>query len=389
MLQLGVIGLGRRAASMARLLGAFRIPYAVTAVADPRKAELAASGDPLLSGTRFYATAQEMLAAERLDGVMVGTRCRLHTEMACAVAEHRLPIFLEKPVAITFAQLRRLSAAFADYPAPTVVSFPLRLTPLVQAARERIAAGEIGTVEHVVAWNDVPYGSVYYHSWYRDYQEAGGLWLQKATHDIDYLTYLVGARPQTVAAMQAQRVYGGDKPFDLRCVDCAEYETCPESPFNLFYERYEGEAVPDMPARQCLFAQGIRNQDLGNLLIEFEGGVQASYTQNFFARHRAARRGARLYGYRGTLEFDWYENRLRLFRHQSPAVETLEFTGDMPHFGGDRELALDWLRAMRDGAPSRSPMEAGILSALTCLWARESAASRRFCEVVMPEGDAS
>ena len=65
-------------------------------------------------------------------------------------------------------------------------------------------------------------------------------------------------------------------------------------------------------------------------------------------------------------------------------METIDFSGGMDHFGGDRELCLDFLRAMRDGAPTRSPISEGILSALTCLWARESAETRRFCEVVMP-----
>jgi len=41
---------------------------------------------------------------------------------------------------------------------------------------------------------------------------------------------------------------------------------------------------------------------------------------------------------------------------------------------------------MKEGRPSRSPIEAGILSALTCLWARESAETRKFCEIVMPQG---
>ena len=387
MLHIGIIGYGRRVSNMAERLSVFRIPYEIAAVADPRADALAAS-DPRLAGARLYPDAASMLAAEAdaLDGVMIGTRCRLHTEMACRVAPYNLPIFLEKPVAITFEQLRRLEETFRGYRAPVVVSFPLRLSPIVQRVREIVASGAIGTVEHVVAVNDVPYGSVYYHRWYRDYAEAGGLFLQKATHDLDYIQYLLGQRPRTVAAIKAQRVYGGDKPFDLHCVDCAEYETCPESPFNLFYERFEGEAVADMPERMCLYAEGIRNQDLGNVLIEYEGGAQCSYTQNFFARHKAARRGARLYGYRGTIDFDWYENTIRVYKHQSPEVETIGFTGDMPHFGGDRELCLDFLRAMRDGTPSRSPLEAGILSALTCLWARESAETRRFCTVEMPNG---
>jgi hypothetical protein len=92
-----------------------------------------------------------------------------------------------------------------------------------------------------------------------------------------------------------------------------------------------------------------------------------------------------LYGYRGTIEFDWYRNQIKVFSHVSPTVETIEFSGNMPHFGGDRELCYDFLMAMRDRKPSRSPIEAGILSALTCLWAREAADRRQVCEVTMPE----
>lgn len=386
MLQVGIIGYGRRIAHMARELGVFGIPYRVAAVADPRAEALQAAGDPLLTQARFYADADAMLSAEAeaLDGVMVGTRCYLHTEMACRVAPYRLPLFLEKPVAITFEQLKALDRAFTDYPAPTVVSFPLRLTPIVQTVKQMLAADAIGSVEHIVAVNDVPYGDVYYRRWYRNYEQVGGLWLQKATHDLDYIYYLLEQKPRTVCALHAQRVYGGSRPFDLRCADCPDQEACPESPFNLFYQRFHGQQVADDQESMCLFAEGIRNQDLGNCLIEYENGAQLSYTQNFFARFRAARRGARLYGYRGTIEFDWYQNVIRLFKHHTPVVETIDFSGEMPHFGGDRELCLDFLRAMREGAPSRSPMSAGILSALTCLWARESAETRSYCQVEMP-----
>ncbi|MFO7918251.1 MAG: Gfo/Idh/MocA family oxidoreductase [Anaerolineae bacterium] len=384
MLNVGIIGYGRRISHMARRLGIFDIPYRVVAIADPRADELEASSDPLLEETTFYRDADAMLDQSPLDGVMVGTRCHLHSEMACKVAAYDLPLFLEKPVAINFEQLKALDTAFANISAPTVVSFPLRLTPIVQKVKEIIEADTIGTVEHVVAFNDVPYGGVYYHRWYRNYDQVGGLFLQKATHDLDYINRLLAQRPVTIVATKAQRVYGGDKPFDLRCVDCGERETCPESPFNLFYQGFEGERVTWDPERMCSFSEGIRNQDLGNCIIEYEDGAQASYTQNFFARFDAARRGARLYGYEGTIHFDWYENVVRIHKHRSPTTETIEFGSGMSHFGGDRELCLDFLRAMRDGTPSRSPLSAGVLSALTCLWARESAETRRFCDIVMP-----
>jgi predicted dehydrogenase len=386
-LRIGIIGYGGRIAHMARALKPFGIPYAITAVADPRGDLIRANDDGLLANTRFHPTADDLLAqAAHLDGVMIGTRCNLHTEMACKVAATGLPLFLEKPVAITFDQVSQLDEAFRNYAAPTVVSFPLRLSPLLQTVKSIIDSGRIGSVEHVDAFNDVPYGTVYFRTWYRDYALTGGLFLQKATHDIDYLTYLLGQRPRMVAAMNGRRVFGGDMPWDLQCKDCQLQESCPESPFVRFRTGFEREAVVYSEQYDyCVFSEGFQIEDIDNCLIEYESGAQVSYTQNVFARYKAERRGARLLGYQGALEFDWCQNQIRIYSHSQPTVETIDFTGDMPHFGGDRELCYDWLLALRDRKPSRSPIAAGILSALTCLWARESAQTRQFYEVKMPE----
>lgn len=90
MLRVGIIGYGGRVSHMARALGVFHIPYQVTAVADPRWREIQAADDGFLSNATFYDSADELLAqADALDGVMIGTRCQLHTEMACKVAALR------------------------------------------------------------------------------------------------------------------------------------------------------------------------------------------------------------------------------------------------------------------------------------------------------------
>ena len=156
MLRVGIIGYGRRIAGMAKGLDIFDIPYRVTAVADPGSERIQAANDPLLADARFYNSADELLAqADELDGIMIGTRCNLHTEMALKVAPTQLPLFLEKPVAITFDEVRRLHAAYKDYSAPTVVSFPLRLSPVAQKVREIIESDQVGSIEQVVAFNDV------------------------------------------------------------------------------------------------------------------------------------------------------------------------------------------------------------------------------------------
>jgi predicted dehydrogenase len=387
MLRVGIIGYGARVSNMARAMKIFDIPYQVTAVADPRAEPLRAEDDGFLQNARFYASADELLAhADELDGVMIGTRCNLHTELACKVAATDLPLFLEKPVAITFEQLRLLDETFRGHSAPTVVSFPLRLSPVLQKVKEIIDSGQIGTVEHVVAFNDVPYGSGYFRTWHRNYDQNGGLWLQKATHDLDYLHYLLDQKPKVICAMNARRVYGGSMPWEQKCVDCELRESCLESPFMRMKIGFERPEVTYFERDgYCVFSEGFELEDMGNCLIEYESGAQLSYTQNFFARYKAERRGARLLGYKGTIEFDWYQNQIKLFSHTSPTVQTIDFMGDMPHFGGDRELAYDFLMAMRDRQPSRSPLAAGILSALTCLWARESSKTHQFYEVSMPQ----
>jgi predicted dehydrogenase len=385
-LRIGIIGCGNRVSGMARNLARLDQACRVAAVADPRADELRARRNPLLSGAAFFKTANELLSADRYDGIMIGTRCSLHTEMARKVGPTGTPLFLEKPVATTFDQVKALAAAAPTFTAPVVVSFPLRVSPIVERVKEIIASGRLGTIEHVVAVNDVPYGEGYYAGWYRDYAEAGGLFLQKATHDFDYLSHLVEQPVRWVCAMKSQRVFGGraDKPFELYCKDCGEKGTCSESPFNTqgMLSPHGRKAWKDW--RKCLFSAAIRNEDSGNAILEFANGVQASYTQNFFARRGAARRGARLYGYRGTIEFDWYTNRITVYPHARGRVETIRMAGDDAHFGGDDVLCQEFAGAMRRKAASRAPLAAGIHSALTCLWARESADRRVFCEVRLP-----
>ena len=62
----------------------------------------------------FYDDPDAMLDKESLDGVLVGTRCNLHTPMALKVMARNLPLYLEKPVAVTMeraASSRSLSAS--------------------------------------------------------------------------------------------------------------------------------------------------------------------------------------------------------------------------------------------------------------------------------------
>lgn len=238
MIKLGVIGYGRRVRSVLSTIDRFNAGTRIVAVVDPLANELRSRFPEELAGTAIYEDADQMLDQAGLDGVLIGTRCSLHTPYAVKVLARDLPLFLEKPVATSWEQLTTLKAAVNRSRSPVVVSFPLCVSSLCETAWAIVASGAIGPVAQVQAVNDVPfYATEYYHRWYRDDQETGGLWMQKATHDFDYINSLVGQRPVRICAMEAKAVYRGDMPAGLRCQDCWKQEECLESPYNLFYRQ--------------------------------------------------------------------------------------------------------------------------------------------------------
>ena len=381
MSRLGVIGYGNRMRGVLATIGRFKSGARVSAVVDPRADELRRQYPDALEGVTFYHDVDEMLDSSGVDGVLIGTRCSLHAPYAIKVLARDLPLFLEKPVATSWEQLAALKAALARTRSPVVVSFPLRVSPMCETARALVDAGVIGTIEHVQAVNNVPfYAQSYYHGWMRDEQETGGLWLQKATHDFDYINFLVCQRPVRICAMESKMVFRGDMPAGLKCVACRRQDDCPESPYNLFYRQ---GVTDEVQANDwlCSFAVDTGNHDSASAIIQYESGMHAVYTQNFYTRRGAAARGATLIGYRGTITFDWYQQELTVHHHHTNRVERHRFEATADgHHGGDMELARDFLGVLSGKGMSRSPLEAGILSVEMCLMARDSCRTGTFQE---------
>ena len=327
MKKIGFIGYGLRSETMMKAFTGAGLPLAPAAVADPRLETLQPqlARDGRFADTRYYADAEEMLDREALDAVFIGTRCGLHARYAALVMERGLPLFLEKPVCIDEAQYARLLAAPPAQRGRVMVSFPLHVTCIVQEMKRLVDSGALGDVVSVQAVNNVPYGGVYYHSWYRDAALTGGLFLQKSTHDIDYITHILGKRPVSVAALTSKMYFKGNKPAGLHCPDCPEYRTCPESSFVVEHRRKE-----EPSGELCCFARDTGNEDVGAALFTCEDGTLISYHQTFLVKNDAGRRGARFIGTRASAEFDFYTAPCGLLRrtpYRRPSISLSGRTG--------------------------------------------------------------
>lgn len=367
--RIAFIGYGLRSKTM---LSAFRsleagVEVAAVCEPDPEAARAGTAEDPLFASASYFSDAGQMLDQVRPDGVFIGTRCPLHTPLALEVLARRLPLFLEKPVAISEEQLARLAQAGRGQEDRVVVSFPLRLSPVVQEMKRIVDSGVLGRLTMVQAVNNVPYGSVYYHSWYRDPSLTGGLFLQKTTHDIDYIRYLIGETPTRVYAQTAKLYFKGGRPAGLRCPDCPDYRTCPESSYVVGHIQKD-----DVQGDACCFARDTGNEDNACAIFTCPSGLLVSYNQSFVVKRSAARRGCRLVGTDGSAEFDFYTGEIRRDDYRVPQTVTHRIVSTGNHFGGDERLALAFLAVM-DGRPSTAGLEDGLASAACCLAARRSA----------------
>ena len=358
---------------------------AVTGIVDPdeegARSRLAESDR---SDVAFHETVDELVRQGKPDALVIGTRCNLHTPYATEAARYDLPLFLEKPVSTSMEQAIALERAFESSRCQVVVSFPLRVSPLCVLCREQIESGAVGDAAHILGVNYVPYGTCYFDGFYRNHSVTQGLFLQKATHDFDYMSYVMGSSIVRVAAMASYgRVFGGDKPAGLTCGECDEVETCLESPENR-RRNHSGGGSHDHP---CLFGtdtgspESGMNEDSSSALIEFASGAKGVYTQVFYTRRDAGTRGATVSGYHGTIGFDWYTNELRYTRHHRPFSDVTRAHEGMSHFGGDDELAWDFIRLIQGRGESRTPIGTGVQSAYACLAAKESAEQGRFVDV--------
>jgi len=92
-----------------------------------------------------YADVADMLAQEKLDGVIIATPDQLHRQPAELAAQAGVHILLEKPIATTVADAEAIIAAARAHRVKLMLGFILRFTLPYLQLRQKIVSGEVGT----------------------------------------------------------------------------------------------------------------------------------------------------------------------------------------------------------------------------------------------------
>ena len=181
--------IGRIHAANAAAHPALSLRYVVDPVGDAAAALAARYGAAV-------ATLETALADPAVAGVIIASPTDQHLAHCLQAAAAGKAIFCEKPVDLSLERAR--SAAGALAPARLFLGFNRRFDPSFRALRQKLQAGEIGSLEtlHIISHDPAPPPVSYI-------KVSGGLFKDMTIHDFDMARWLLAEPIVEVYAMAA------------------------------------------------------------------------------------------------------------------------------------------------------------------------------------------
>jgi len=354
----------------------------IVAVVDPKadRRELAMAMCPGLSREMAFADWRKFVDMGKVaDAVVIATMEDLHEPIAVACARMGYHILLEKPMAPTADQCRRIVAEAKKAGVVFAVCHELRYAPFYQKIKAVSDSGVIGRVVHIQHVEDVAYWH-FTHSYVRGHYSNSGRTsfslLSKSCHDVDIIRYLMGRRCLAVQS------FGGllhftkaNKPAAagqaVRCTDCPHEPSCPYSAVKIYVRKginIGADAMPGESISRSLDADeltaALREGPMGRCVYEcdndvadhqvvnftYEGGRTAAFTMSGFTE---GGRRTSVQGTGGIIRGELGSGHIRRYDFLTDTWHDESVIAAGGHGGGDSSLMRQWLAAIRTGDQSR------------------------------------
>ena len=141
---------------------------------------------------------QDLLKDKRIDAIAIATPVHTHFELALAALKAGKHILVEKPLAQTSEQVRRLIEEAERRKLILMVDHTFLYTPAVQKIRELIVEGALGDIYY---YNGIRASLGLFQS------DVNVIW-DLAVHDISIIQYILHEKPVAVSATGASHVAG-------------------------------------------------------------------------------------------------------------------------------------------------------------------------------------
>ena len=367
-----IIGAGARAIAFCKFIADNPQSASLVAIADTNVLKASFLSDHFNLHAIVTSDSEELMQRNDIDAVLIATPDFAHVNPAVVALKSRKNVYLEKPLATTLEDCDSIIAA-ASTEAICYLGFNLRHVHVYEKINEIIHEGLLGKITTIEA-NEWYYGGkTYFRRWNRFRRYGGGLWLTKACHDFDIITWIAGANPVSVYATAGLSHYNALSNAGPRCRDCKLKTTCPDyydvnqSVDHWFDEAWrqlqlkmdqEGSMAPDI----CLFNSDKDTFDNGMAIINYANGIRATYTVNVLAARTT--RQMRIVGNKGLLEADTESGKIVLTCRHTNKTTTYDLNDRIIdlHNGADSKILTDFFNICQNGGIPRSGLADGRLA---------------------------
>ncbi len=320
----------------------------VTAIADPDARSRGWAIDAL-GPVATFDDHRALLDSGRCDAVVIVTPNMTHVDVMTDVLGTDHHVMVEKPLCTTVADCRKVIDAARDHRGVVWVGLEYRYMPpvarLVAAARQ----GELGRVRMIgIREHRFPFLAKV-GNWNRFNRNSGGTLVEKCCHFFDLMNLVAEAEPVRVMASGGQDV-------------------------NHLDESYDGE-TPDV-------------LDNAFVIVDYDNGVRAMLDLCMFAEASLNQEEIAVTGDEAKAEAFLPSGEYRLGRRVDgrPGVSTEIVTDpavryEGHHHGSSYLEHLDFLAAVRSGAPPAVALEDGLRSVALGVASQRSIAEERIVEM--------
>jgi predicted dehydrogenase len=418
-----IAGAGARGSAYARL-AVDTGRAAVVGIAEPRRhLREAIAAELHVPAERVFEDWQAMLRTRLpADGIIIATPDRDHGRPFAAAAAHGYPVLLEKPIAPDPAGCAELARLQQESGIRAAVCHVLRYTPLTTLLRQLLSAGAVGrviSVQHLEPVGFWHFAHSYVRGNWRREAESSPFLLAKCTHDVDWLSFIIGSRPLRVSSfgrLSHFRPEEAPEGASGRCTDCPAEARCPYSALRIYAPGRPPDGAPADPGRayfadvvdpggtpeslwkalatgpygRCVYSGGNDVVDHQVVNIDYEDGTTAAFTATAFTA--AGPRRTRIFGSHGEISIEAGSISVHDFLTGTttayPAPAAAPTLPGEKHEGGDRGLVQAWVAALAGGDWSGvvSGLEESLVSHAVVFAAEEA---RRRGAVVPVEGFSS
>jgi len=210
-IRVGFIGAGFIADTLANALLKLKEYSSIEAVYS-REIEKAKHFAKRFGVEKIYSSWRDLINDNEIEAIVVATPTYTHKEIAVEAAKRGKHVFLEKPISLNIQDAREIVREAEKNHIKLFVGHCLRYWPEYVRVKELVSRGEIGEPRVARAYRLGSYPT--WSLWYRYREFSGGVVIDLAIHDIDFLRWVMGS---------VKRVYGVGGRFSRYSIDVIDH----------------------------------------------------------------------------------------------------------------------------------------------------------------------